>query len=408
MDSGNLDRRTFLRGGMLLAVGAAVTACAPMDPRVVVSPTPLPSSPTPLPSGSSRPGTTATFGPNGTHYPEEPPWLGDTAVHELEAECDWVDIGRQLQGLTPQQVAEGVVIRVASGSLPGDGATSSARPALGGFGDPEWTRNVLICPRDGFGSITIADVGIRFDQCSRLSLFGFVSAGSFALTQCTNMQLGWSRFASANITRGGDALAFYELVLGFRQNPEDTVGIRPTESYAMTNISRYGCVFGPSVKPADSDAHCDTVQLEGTGDGEFGPFLSVDCVDYGSSNAAMLLHDQLVSAEYEHCMILGEQLPWRIYPLQPGDYEGTPNAFSGGCRDVRLTDSIVAGAVGRMGFTVVENSTLSYQPVDSQQPSQSGAWSVDTGISAWSANDIMSRQDIPDYDDATLAGIWTW
>ena len=75
---------------------------------------------------------------------------------------------------------------------------------------------------------------------------------------------------------------------------------------------------------------------------------------------------------------------------------------------MRLTDSIVAGAVGRMGFTVVENSTLSYQPVDSQQPSQSGAWSVDTGISAWSANDIMSRQDIPDYDDATLAGIWTW
>ncbi|WP_019180976.1 hypothetical protein [Microbacterium yannicii] len=407
------DRRRFLSAGLLLTLGAATASCAPVPRRAVTTPSATPS-PTPSPataggeSTSIRPAVSTSYGPNGTHFPEDLPWLGEVAAVEVEAECDWVDIARVVKRLTREDVAAGVMVRVAPGELPGAGAKSSSQPALGGIGDPEWQRNVVICPRDGFGSVRIADAGIRLDQCSKLSFFGFVSEGGLALTQCTGVQIGWSRFSSANITRGGADLAFYELVLGFRQNPEDTAGLRPTESFAMTNISRHGCVFGPSVKPAGSDAHCDTVQLEGTGDGAFGPFVSVDCVDYGSSNAAMLLHDRLVSAEYRHCMVLGGQLPWRVYPLQPGDYDGDPNAFSGGCRDVRLHDSIVAGAVGRMGFTVVENSTLSYAPVASQQPSGSGRWKVDASIAGWSRDEIMSHQELADYDEASLAALWRW
>ena len=188
------------------------------------------------------------------------------------------------------------------------------------------------------------------------------------------MQVGWSRFNGLSITRGARGVALYELVLGFRQDENDTVGIRPIDELEMIDISRHGCVFGPSVKPAESGAHCDTMQLEGTGSGPFGPLLSVDCVDYGSSNAAELLHTQVTLADYQHCLILGGQLPWQVYPLRPGDYQGDPNAFAGGCQDVRLTDCVVAGAVGKMGFTQVQNSTLSYTPVDKQQPSVSGAW----------------------------------
>lgn len=349
-----------------------------------------------------------SYGPNGTHFPDDLPWPGDVAPIDVEVECDWVAIARRVQALSAEQVALGVVIRVAPGILPGAGATSSARPALAQVGNQSWTRNVLIVPRDGYGTVQIADVGVRFEQCARLSFFGFTSAGGFVLTRCVSFQIGWSRFDAMSITRGGRDIAFYELIVGFRRNSEDTGSLRPTETFEMSNISRYGCVFGPSVKPADSDAHCDTLQLEGTGTGPFGPFLSVDCVDYGSSNATELLHDRLISAEYQHCLVLGGQLPWRVYALQPGDYQGDPNAFAGGCQDVRVIDSVVAGPVGRMGFTRVENSQLSYAPVDSQQPTSGGGWTVDTGISNWSAEQIMALQDVPDYEPATLTRIWAW
>ncbi|GAA2081743.1 hypothetical protein FVP77_15715 [Microbacterium hatanonis] len=404
----------------LLGVGATAVACtapeAAPDPSGTTSSTPSPSLGSPEPvtgstlaePNSARPATLRSFGPNGTHFPAEVPWPGNKAATELVAECDWVDIARKISGLTAAKVAAGAVVRVKPGTLPGSGYTSSARAALAGIGNSSWTRNVLIVPRDGFGSVTIAASGIRFDKCARLSFFGFTGNGGVALTECYAIHLGWSRFAAINITRRGRDLGFYELVVGFRQNAEDTVGVRPTEANEMVNISRHGCVFGPSVKPAGSNAHCDTIQLEGTGSGAFGPFTSVDCVDYGSSNAAELLQDKLVRAEYTHCMILGGQLPWRVYPLRSGDYQGEPNAFAGGCQDVRLTDSVVAGPIGRMGFTHVNNTRLSYAPQGTQQPSSSGGWITDTSVGSWTRDQIMGQQSIPDYELPTLRRIWTW
>ena len=61
-----------------------------------------------------------------------------------------------MQGLDAATVAEGVVIRVKPGTLPGNGSGSSSPPVLAGVGDPAWTRNVLICPLEGFGSVTLA------------------------------------------------------------------------------------------------------------------------------------------------------------------------------------------------------------------------------------------------------------
>jgi len=97
-----------------------------------------------------------------------------------------------------------------------------------------------------------------------------------------------------------------------------------------------------------------------------------------------------------------------VYPLRPGDYQGDPNAFGGGCQDVRVTDSVVVGAVGKMGFTQVQNSTLSYTPVDSQQPRDAGSWTVDESSTGWDRARIMSLQQIPDYEIPTLRSLWAW
>jgi hypothetical protein len=407
-----INRRTLFKGSLIFAAAGTVVACtedgATATSAPTAPPTRAPTAAAAAPGTSTRRTVASSFGPNGTHYPTELPWLGQRAATELVADCDWIDIAKKIQGLDAKKVAAGVIIRVRPGTLPGAGAKSSSRAVLTGIGNPSWTKNVVIAPLEGFGSVIIATAGIRIDQCARLSFFGLMGAATVTLTKCVNLQLGWSRFNALSLTRGGREIGLFELVLGFRQNAEDTVGVRPTDTFEMTNLTRQGCVFGPSVKPDGSTAHCDTIQLEGTGSGPFGPITSVDCVDYGSSNAAELLDDGLSLADYRHCLILAGQLPWRIYPLRPGDYPGNPNAFSGGCTDVRLTDSVVAGAVGRMGFTQVQNSTLSYAPAETQQPSVAGSWNVDPDIADWSAEQIMAQQSVRDYEIPTLKALWSW
>ena len=394
-----------MRASAVLVAGAAITACsagpAPAPPSARISPT----SPAPT---STRPSTRASYGANGTHFPVDLNWPGEQAALEFEAECTWTDIARRVQGLTAAEVAAGVIIRVLPGTLPGGGGQSSSPAVMTQVGNQNWTRNVLIVPRDGFGSVLVSPEGIRIDECARLSFFGFLSEGSFTLTRCVDLQMGWSRWSGAGVTRGARNIAFYELILGFRRGQDDTAGFRPIETFEMTGLERHGCVFGPSVKPEGDSAHIDTVQLEGTGTGPFGGYDNTDCVDFGSSNSVNVLHTRLSYASFAHCMILGGQLPWTVYPLAAGDYQGDPNAFAGGCLDVRLSDSIVVGPIGSLGYTSVTDTRLSYQPVESQAPSGSGAWTVDPSIASWGRADIMSMQEIPDYETSTLTALWAW
>lgn len=410
-----IARRTLLQGSLLVGVAGVLTACGvPSEP----APTPSPSEPTGTPTsavpppatqgaGGARPAAAESYGVNGTHYPAELPWLGDQAATEIVAECDWDDIADKIGSLTADQVAAGAVIRVLPGTLQGQGGGSGSPAVMTSLGSPDWTRNVLICPRDGFTSVMVSGEGMRIDKCANLSLFGFQCAGGLTLTQCDGVQIGWGRFDTAGVTQGGVDIAFYEIVVGFRQDEKDTAGVRPTDEFAMTNIQRYGCVFGPSVKPADSGSHCDTIQFEGTGSGPFGPIVCVDCVDYGSSNAVYQMSGP-TQAEFRHCLILGGQTPWQVYPLRPGDYEGKPNAFSGGCPDVRVYDSAVVGAVGSTTFTVVENSTLSYSPQPSQQATDTGSWTVEEASTDWDRAQIMGMQAVADYELPTLRALWTW
>lgn len=406
----DLSRRTVLMGLGVSFVGL-LAACTPGAPPVT-GPAPTSSGgPTPPatepPVGSAAPIAVPSYGPNGTHYPEGLPWLGDTAATELEVDCNWGAIASAVMSLTAAQVAGGAVIRVRPGTLKGGGFGSSRQPVLVGLGDASWSRNVLVCPRDGYGSVVVTD-GARIDKCQKISIFGIAGPDSgLVLTECSDLQIGWGQWSAMGITRGGARIDLYEIVLGFRRNAEDTFGIRPTDSNSMVDIRRFGCAFGPSVKPDGDKAHCDTAQLEGTGNGEFGPFLNYDCVDYGSSNAAMLLHPSVTRAEFHHSMVLAEVLPWTIFPLEAGDYPGKPNAFAGGCQDVQLYDSVVCGPIGRLGYTRVVNTVLSYEPQASQAAREEGGWIVDPSVRSWTADDIRSRTGT-DYSQKSLAGFWGW
>jgi hypothetical protein len=403
-----ITRRSLVQLGvsapLLLLSGCAV----PDRPR---SHTPKPtrtSRAAPTPASTSRPETVASYGPNGTHYPQDAPWIGQKAANDLEVDCSWEAIAQAITALTAAKVAAGTVIRVRPGTLIGGGAGSRRTPVLAGLGHAEWKRSVVVCPRDGYGSVKVLEQGLRVDRCTRIALIGFAGGDvEFYATNCSYFTLGWSQWSGLSFTQSGANLALYEIVLGFRRAPDDTFAVRPTLTNEMTDLSRYGCVFGPSVKPADSGSHCDTSQLERTGSGAFGPYTSTDCVDFGSSNSVILIQDAVSMAQFDHCLMLGQQLPWQIYPLQPGDYQGNPNAFAGSGRDVRLSDTIVCGPIGRTGFTRVVNSTLSYQPVASQQPSVEGAWNVDPSIAAWTADDIANVVG-SEITTAAFTSHWDW
>ena len=400
----DISRRTILALGVSIPTVVLLASCAPDSSDDGVRP----PTHTPHPTPAGPPAAVPSFGPNGSHYPTDLPWLATAAATELAAECDWDSIAEQVSSLTPEQVAAGAAVRVAPGTLTGAGDKSSSDAVLSALGDPAWSRNVLLCPRDGYGTVQVAD-GMRLDGCNRLSLFGFMgSEGSgIVLTHCADMHLGWGRWSSLNITRGGARIGLYEVVAGFRRNEDDTFGVRPTDEHAMLDISRFGCAFGPSVKPEASEAHCDTAQLEGRGTGEFGPFRSYDCVDFGSSNAAILLHTRVSLAEFHHSMILGALLPWTIFPLEAGDYRGEPNALAGGAPDVRLYNSVVCGPIGRLGYTEVVDTVLSYEPAERQRASVAGGWTVDESVGLWTADDIIARTGT-DFSDESLAALWQW
>ena len=285
---------------------------------------------------------------------------------------------------------------------------SGSRPVLEGIGKSTWTRNVLICPRDGYGTVTMVDQGFRLNKCKRLSFFGFTGPTvGWVLTNCTRMQMGWGIWSTVNITQSGTAIGLYELVVGFRRDENDTVGIRPTGRTKLTNLTRFGCVFGPSVKRAGSSAHSDTVQLEGTGTGTFGGFTSTDCIDFGSSNAAYIAHTRLNRLEFRHCLVLAGTLPWKIYPLEAGDYQGKPNALGGGCRDARFYDSHVVGSLGGLRYTHVQNTRVNYTPQSSQRPRNSGSWTVDPSMTNWTREDIMAIAGT-DFTNESYEQYWTW
>jgi len=399
------SRRSLLQLGLALPA-LTLAACAPAAPP---EPTMTVPTPTPTRSAPPRPVVTGSFGANGTHYPEDLPWLGDSGLLELEAECSWAAIANAIRGIKPSQWAAGAIVRVRPGILIGGGAGSSKPAVLSGLGDIQGTGQVIICPRDGYGTVRVEREGIRIDNCHGLAIFGIDGPDVEAyFTHCTRLTLGWGIWSGMSLTRAGRDIALYEIVLGFRQSATDTFAVRPTDTLAFTDLARYGCVFGPSVKPDGSDAHCDTIQLERTGSGDFGPFVSVDCIDFGSSNAVVQAHDRLSLLEFRHCLVLGGQLPWTVYPLQSGDYAGDPNAFSGNCLDVRVLDgSIVNGPVGRTNFTVVTDSTIGYPVVASQQPVVEGEWMIDPSVSAWSGDQIRSLAGT-DFSRESISAHWTW
>ena len=79
-------------------------------------------------------------------------------------------------------------IRVAPGTLPGFGASSGSPAALKGFGRGTATKNILVSPKNGWGSVTIGDY-VRLTGVKGVT-FARINGRSMLLTDCSPHDVG--------------------------------------------------------------------------------------------------------------------------------------------------------------------------------------------------------------------------
>lgn len=107
----------------------------------------------------------------------------------MQVACTWEAIAKALQDITPSQAAGGFEIQVAAGTLP----QSDQRDTLSELGHLDWKRNVLVVPRDGWGSITMSGEA-RLRRLHRVTFARF--NGDFvALTDCSGSNWAQSKLA---------------------------------------------------------------------------------------------------------------------------------------------------------------------------------------------------------------------
>ena len=170
-------------------------------------------------AASTRPTVVPSYGPNGTHWPAHTPWIGDTAAKIIVVDCTWKAIETAIVSVTDAEAAAGVHIKVRPGSLPGNGVSSGSTPVMKTrIGKQTWTQNVLVSPRDGWGTVKVtASAGARIREMYGVTI-ARIDATEILLTNCSRsvwaqskMSVGL-RMASSyeSITRHCDA---YEIVM---------------------------------------------------------------------------------------------------------------------------------------------------------------------------------------------------
>jgi hypothetical protein len=385
------------------------------------------------------PSAVPSFGPNGTHWPSAipTPFMHDAGVRRrVEVDCAWDAIKSAIQSQTARTAAEGVLILVKPGALPGGGVVASSAAVLGDCGSADWPRRVTVAPRDGYGTVQITEGGVpgaalsgaRITKVRGVCLAGF-QARALRLTACVNTAIAWTKldhWLGIDSYEGNTTgVEIVEVVIpGHRVENEDTTKVFAHNVHGVDNLRFTGCYFAPRYRPVASD-HSDTMQFHnGYGAapvGQIAPMTNVtftDCAFFASSNAA--IQTGVVNGmTFRHTYIAAAAPSLRRHPFPAGytPFNAAPN--SGDCmkplngtpgdRDhanFQAHDSIIIGAmIGYDGlFTEVVNSKLSRNIGATLAPGGAGAWTIDTTLEATDPSDEPFNVPVP--NDTYLDSIW--
>lgn len=402
-----LSRRSFVR-----FLAAAPIAAATL--QVAAAPTSVFAAPR---VSTARPTVVRSFGPNGTHWPAHTPWIHD-AVATIEVACSWDAIRSALLAVTASQAAAGVHIKVQPGTLPGLGASSGSKAVLQGLGSATWSRNVLVSPRDGWGTVSISGPA-RLREVYGVT-FARINGVDVLLTNCTRsawaqstMSDGLSMASSyATTTRECGA---YEIVMSnVKSDISDPLGYAAGAGCLLTDSVWEGCYSAPVFRPTGATDHVDTLQMYGTG--WYRGLTVRDTTFFGSLNCALQIggmrtDDPQKGTPFlivDHSIVTSQATAIRARYPKPADAD-TPSldqAVNGIGEDFQLyaKDSYFFGSLYRSKWGGVANTKVSNANVSTRNPVKSGAWTYDSAMSSWGAAQFDSLVPVP--TNAYLRSIW--
>jgi hypothetical protein len=365
-----------------------------------------------LPSlGFSTPTRVASFGPNGTHWPEllPTPFLYDLSVpHIIDVDCTWTAIRNAIAAVTPEMANAGVLIRVAPGDLPGNGSGASSTPAIQNVGSTAWTKRVTVAPRDGYGSVTIgmvASMGARIHNVSNVCFAGFI-AYAIRPSACNNSALAWTKVnwwlgISASTNMNSANMELVEVVLpNFSIRDTDAAESATSTNGANDNFQFIGCYIAPRYRSTGS-AHTDSLQFFGSS--AYSNMVFRDTAIFSSSNCAIQT-GSLDGLLMEHCYIAALAPALSRYPYPEGYTPPNPDdvgkPFNGGGTNFRIHDSIL---IGRMtGYSSANIAEVTNTRATANTTVASGAWTIDPSLLTSTPEDFGVPLPTDDY----LESIW--
>jgi hypothetical protein len=409
--------------GVIVPVGA-IAACAPAESAPTIgntpstAPTEAAGSMAALSRAAHRPALVRSYGPNGTHWPDHTPWIGDTSVKVVEVACSWTAIAVAIDAVTSAQASAGVHITVRPGTLPGFGASSGSKNVLQGIGSTRWKRNVLVSPRDGWGTVRISDPA-RIRDVAGVT-FARIDGNEILLTNCTRTAWVHSKMSrglrmtssyGATTTQCGA----YEIVMAdSKADITDPLGYAAGEGCVLTDCVWEGCYSAPVFRPSGASDHVDTIQMYGTG--WYRGLTIRDTTFFGSLNCALQIggarpddpHLGTPFLTLDHSIITSQATAIRArYPVPPGaDAPSIAQALNGIGEPGQLhaADSLIFGSMYKSSWGTVRNTKVSYDRAVVNNSVADGSWTYDAGMDNWGTAEFDVLTPAP--TDAFLAGIW--
>ncbi|MGC5225246.1 hypothetical protein ACPW96_21980 [Micromonospora sp. DT81.3] len=410
-----LNRRNFVAMALLVPV-AAMTVAAARLPDSVVFHTGLKGTSTGV--ATARPAVIRSFGPNGTHWPAHTPWITDKAPTVVDVTCDWASIARALTAVTAAQAAAGVHIKVRPGILPGLGASSGSKPVLEAVGQADWAKNVLVSPRDGWGTVRISG-DARLRDVEGVT-FARINGVDLLLTNCSRSVWAHSKMSkglrmSSSYRSTTRHCGAYEIVMSdSKADIADPLGYAAGSGCVLTDCVWDGCYGAPVFRSQGATDHVDTLQMYGTG--WYRGLTVRDSTFFGSLNCALQIGGARDDdpnrgkpfLSIDHSIVTSQATAIRVrYPLPPNaEAPKMAQAINGIGEPGQLysNDSYIFGSMYRSSWGRVQNTKVSYDRAISNNPVASGSWTYDSSLNSWGAaqfNDIT-----PSPTDQYLAAIW--
>ncbi len=411
-----ISRRTLLASAAFI-VPTFIAPHVPLDPTEPWTKRTA-TEPASVPEATTAVATVRSYGPNGTHWPANTPPIGSQFGKVIDVACDWAAIGKAIASVTDAQISAGVHIRIAPGTLKGFGSSSGSTPALKGFGRGTASKNILVSPKDGWGSVTIGD-DVRLTNVKGVT-FARINGRSVLLTDCSRtnwaqakVSVNFRMTASSGIVRQCNA---YEVVMAdAKVDISDPLGYAAGSNAKITDSVWEGCYCAPVFRPEGASDHIDTLQMYGNG--AYRGLTIRDSTLFGALNSALQLggpkpEDPELGTPFltlDHSILTAQVTAIQArYPLPAGAYApklGQAINGSGESGQLFAKDSYVFGSMYTTQWGTVENSFVAYNKAPANNKAVSGAWVYDPAMASVGAAWFDARTPTP--TDDYLRSIWT-